>query len=95
MSMRASARIGSIAKSRSTRVPEYAPPFALHVRGAFPDRTYDEDRKLVPATVTLYCGRCGESAEVRCDSGRYRERVAKWAILHTDCPVRERGKIEL
>jgi hypothetical protein len=75
-------------------VPDYTPPFAPHVRGAFPDRTYDEDRKLCPATVMLSCGRCGEGAEVRCDSGRYRERVAKWALVHVDCPVRERGKID-
>jgi hypothetical protein len=69
------------------------PPFAPHVRGAFPDRAYDEDRKLLPATVSLSCECCGEGAEVRCDSGRYRERVAKWALLHVDCPLRERGKI--
>ena len=74
-------------------MPEYSPPFAPHVRGAFPERTYDEDRKLLPATVTLSCGRCGEGAVVPCDSGRYRERVAKWALVHVDCPVRERGKI--
>lgn len=72
-------------------VPDYTPPFAPHVRGAFPERTYDEDRKLLPATVTLSCGRCGEGAVVPCDSGRYRERVAKWALTHVDCRRKTKG----
>lgn len=73
-------------------MPDYAPPFAPHVCGVFPDRIYDEDRQLLPASIAVACGRCGESAALRCDSGRYRDKVAKWALLHVDCE--RRGKIE-
>lgn len=66
-------------------MPEYSPPFAPHVRGSFPTLTRDEDGAPEPGVVRLSCGRCGDASEVRCASGRYRQRVAQYALAHVDC----------
>lgn len=68
-------------------MPDYRPPFAPHVCGTYPERTRDEDGALLPAMIAMRCERCGEGAPVRCDSGRYRERVARWALAHARCPL--------
>jgi len=66
-------------------VPEYHPPFAPHVCGSYPEKTYDEDGRVEPAVVLLACERCGDRSEARCDSGRYREKVARYALGHARC----------
>ena len=73
-------------------MPSWRPPFAPHVRGDHPDRTFDEDGAPEPAAVALRCERSGDRAEVRCASGRFRQRIAQYALAHARCGGR--GKIE-
>lgn len=71
-------------------MPSWSPPFAPHVRGEYPEKTYDDDGRVEPAAVLLSCARCGDRSEVRCGSGNYRRRVTLYALGHARC---EAGKI--
>ena len=71
-------------------MPDFSPPFAPHVRGEYPEKTYDDDGRIDPVRILLSCSRCGDASEARCDSGRYREKVVKYALGHARCA----GKIQ-
>lgn len=62
---------------------EWSPGSAAHVKGRYLPRVWDEasgsyERQPVEATCTL----CGEAYAYSCDSGRVRERIANFALLH-------------
>lgn len=62
---------------------EYSPPFAPLVKGEHESRKHDpETGAVLPLKWSARCAGCGESIEAVCDSGRVRERIAKWAVLH-------------
>jgi hypothetical protein len=54
------------------------------VQGQYSARRWDGER-FDPQQVKLKCARCGETAETVCDSGRVREKIAKWSVLHVRC----------
>ena len=61
---------------------EWSPANALHVRGSFTPRVWN-GQSFDPQWVEAICTVCGESsARVRCDSGRVREKIVKFAGLH-------------
>lgn len=61
----------------------YTPSFAPLVKGEHDPRQNDpETGKVVPMRFTASCTSCGERVEGVCDSGRVREKIDKWAILH-------------
>lgn len=62
-------------------VEHWSPPFALHVRGEYTRRVWDGER-FEEQTVKATCSLCKQTMETRCDSGRVREKIAKWAVLH-------------
>jgi len=62
---------------------EWSPRHALHVKGRYTPRVYDPvlltyDEQKVEAE----CEMCGETWEGRCDSGRVREKITKFAAMH-------------
>ena len=61
----------------------YKPAFAPFVTGEHDPRRSDPETGLVvPMRFTASCSKCGEKVEGVCDSGRVREKIDKWAILH-------------
>lgn len=56
----------------------YSPPFAPHVKGA-----YERREGTDPQRFEARCETCGEGfGPASCDSGRVRERIAKFAVAH-------------
>ncbi len=56
----------------------YSPPFAPHVTGSYTRREGSG-----PQRYEARCAACGESyGPAVCDSGRVRERIAKFAAMH-------------
>lgn len=61
---------------------EWRPLNAPHVVGRFSPRRWN-GAGFDPQWVEAECTTCGEaSARVRCDSGRVREKVVAFAVLH-------------
>ena len=67
----------------TSAITEYSPSFAKHVQGEHDARTNDaETGKVNPMRWATLCTVCKEQGRGLCDSGRVREKIDKWAILH-------------
>ena len=64
----------------------WAPPWAQHVRGSF-ERFDSTDP--APIGYKIWCERCGQTWRGTCSTGRVRDRIARFALLHREC---EAGK---
>lgn len=61
---------------------EWRPLSAPHVVGKFTPRRWD-GTAYEPQWVEATCTTCGESSpRVKCDTGRVREKIAAFAVLH-------------
>lgn len=61
----------------------YSPPFAPRVEGRYEKRVGTE-----PQRYAIECSACGETfGPAICDSGRVRDRIAKFAVLHLHADV--------
>lgn len=63
-------------------MPSYSPPWAPHVTGTFPERTFDEDRVLVPMKIEMSCSLCGDRYQKTCETGAVHQWVQKFALVH-------------
>jgi hypothetical protein len=62
---------------------EHRPDFAPHVVGRYEPRQFDQvDGRWEEQRIELECEVCGARTEKRCDSGRTREHVARFALGH-------------
>lgn len=67
-------------------MPEFAPPFAPHVRGDYPEIARDpETGEVEPLLVSLTCSACGCEERRPCVSGRPRSKVLSFARAHLSC----------
>jgi hypothetical protein len=71
----------------SERIPApqvpYSPPFAPLVGAVHDVRRNDPvTGQVEPMKFRVTCQGCSETYDGVCDTGRVRERVNKWAILH-------------
>jgi hypothetical protein len=57
------------------------PVFAPLVRGKYTPRVWDGER-YEPQQVEATCEGCNEELTTVCDSGRVREKISKWAVMH-------------
>lgn len=61
----------------------YSPAFAPHVGAVHDVRRHDPATgEVEPAKFKATCEHCHETVDGVCDSGRVREKIGKWAILH-------------
>lgn len=62
---------------------QWNPPNVPHVKGTFTQRTIDPDTKLPEEqTVRARCEQCGATWQTRCSSGRVREHIQRFALVH-------------
>jgi len=59
---------------------EWSPP-GSSVRGRHEPESFDEGRRQ-PQAVEARCEACGDSWRGSCESGRVREKIARFASLH-------------
>ena len=61
----------------------WIPPSAPHVLGEYTKRVWDEhEKKHETQLVRMRCSKCGDAHQVRCDSGRVRAHISRYAALH-------------
>lgn len=71
----------------SERIPApqvpYSPPFAPLVGAVHDVRKHDPATgKVEPMRFHVACSSCGDTYVGVCDSGRVREKINKWALMH-------------
>jgi len=69
---------------------EWSPGFAVHVRGRYTKRTWDEDGTVIPQLVETQCLRCGTTWKTECQSGQVRRHIANFGAAHADCRAAKR-----
>lgn len=47
-----------------------------------PRKSDPETGQVVPMRFQARCSLCGETVQGVCDSGRVREKIDKWAVMH-------------
>lgn len=59
------------------------PHFAPAVTGMHEPRAFDPTtRTFDPQRFRVVCVSCGDTFEGVCDSGRIRQKIDKWAVMH-------------
>lgn len=65
---------------------EHRPRWAPHVVGRFAPRVHDpETGEVEPQVVRLLCEKCRDEHQVVCVTGRPREHVGQYALMHLHC----------
>ncbi len=62
-------------------VERWSPRAAPRVVGTYTRRVWN-GVSFDPQRINIRCEVCGERWEGVCDSGRVRDRIAKWSVLH-------------
>lgn len=63
-------------------MPSYAPQWAPHASGTWPQPTIDEDGKLEEVKVELSCSLCGDRHQYTCTSGAPHQQIQRYALVH-------------
>lgn len=65
----------------------YQSPNYPHIEASYEARVIDEETgEPQPQKVNAKCLRCGAEYRHECTSGRVRERIIKFAMIHRECP---------
>lgn len=64
-----------------------------HVEGRYTERVYDSaSQTFETQDVEATCRICGDKHRMKCDSGRVRERIARFASLHLHEELKKRQR---
>lgn len=61
---------------------EWVPQFAAHVVGWYDERRFDEDGLPETQAWGAKCSVCNHEHKGQCDSGRVREHIQRFALVH-------------
>ena len=67
---------------RNARVVEWSPRAFPHVVGRYNARRVGEDGMPEPQRIVVHCTLCETTWQGDCTSGRPREKIAKFAVVH-------------